>query len=125
MSRKELFKRINALCEELNEKYYINCGGCCFVAYCLAEQLEIYNIPYTIIRYGRNKHYSIKVSDRYLNRDYYRKEEIRDYLTTWNSKDLLDYYHNNYWNRSYETKYNGCVKKYIKAVFDKYGNNRT
>ena len=69
------------------------------------------NLAFTIIKYGRDRHYSIKVSDRYLNRDYYRKEEIRDYLTTWNSKDLLDYYHNNYWNKSYKTKYNGCVKK--------------
>lgn len=125
MSKKELFKQLNALCEELNEKYYINCGGCCYVAYCLAEQLEIYHIPFTVIRYGRNRHYSIKVSDRYLNRDYYRKEEISEYLTTWNSKNLFEYYHNNYWNDTYEPKYNGCVKKAIKAVFNKYGNNRT
>jgi len=125
MSRKELFKQLNALCEELNEKYYINCGGCCYVAYCLAEQLEIYHIPFTVIRYGRNRHYSIKVSDRYLNRDFYRKEEIGDYLITWTSKDLIEYYNNNYWNDTYEPKYNGCVKKAIKAVFNKYGNNRT
>ena len=49
MSRKELFKQINRLCEELNFKYNINCGGCCYVAAVLAEQLELHNIPFEIV----------------------------------------------------------------------------
>ena len=126
MSRKELFKQLNALCKELDYKYDINRGGCCYVASCLAEQLEIHNIPYKAIQYGLGNHFSIKVSDRYLNRCDYRKSEINSGCESFKlSKDLFDYYYNNTWNETYEPRYNGCVKKAIKAVFDKYGNNRT
>ena len=123
MSRKELFKRINALCEKLDYKYDINRGGCCYVAACLAEQLEIHNIPFKAIQYGLGNHFSIKVSDRYLNRCDYKKNEIKGYLES--SKELFDNYYDHTWNETYEPKYNGCVKKAIKAVFNKYGNNRT
>jgi hypothetical protein len=123
MSRKELFKQLNALCEELDYKYNINRGGCCYVAACLAEQLEIHNIPFKAIQYGLGNHFSIKVSDRYLNRCDYRKNEINCYLES--SKELLDNYYHHTWNVTYEPKYNGYVKKAIKTVFDKYGNNRT
>jgi len=127
MSRKELFKRINALCKELDYKYEINYGGCCFVAYCIAEQLEIHNIPYRAIQYGYGNHFSIKVSDRYLNRCNYKKNEINDdsNYSLKSSKELLYHYRHHTWNEIYEPKYNGCVKKAIKAVFNKYGNNRT
>lgn len=123
MNRKELFKQLNELCEELDYKYDINRGGCCYVAYCLAEQLEIHNIPFKAVQYGLGNHFSIKVSDRYLNRDSYRKDEINCYLES--SKELLDNYHHHTWNETYEPKYNGCVKKAIKAVFNKYENSRT
>jgi hypothetical protein len=126
MNRKELFKQLNALCEKLDYKYDINRGGCCYVAACLAEQLEKYNIPYTAIQYGLGNHFSIKVSDRYLNRCDYKKNEINNTYEPFESfKDLLHYYHHHTWNETYEPKYNGCVKKAIKAVFNKYGNNRT
>lgn len=123
MSRKELFKQLNALCEKLDYKYDINRGGCCYVAACLAEQLEIHNIPFKAIQYGFGNHFCIKVSDRYLNRCDYKKKEINGYLKS--SKELFDNYYNNTWNETYEPKYNGCVKDTIKAVFNKYGNNRT
>ena len=55
MNRKELFKQLNTLCNELDYKYWVNNGGCCYVAACLAEQLEIHNIPYTAVQYGFRK----------------------------------------------------------------------
>lgn len=45
MNRKKLFTKLNQLCLELDNKYNINCGGCCYVAACIAEQLESFNIP--------------------------------------------------------------------------------
>ena len=125
MSKKDLFKQLNALCEKLDNKYCINNGGCCYVAACLAEQLELHNIPFTVIHYDiYGCHYAIKVSDRYLNRCGYRKKEIYEYLD-WSSEQLIYHYRHHSWNELYEKKYNGCVKKYIKSIFSKYGNNRT
>lgn len=125
MSKKELFKKVNELCIYLDSKYHINDGGCCYVAACLAEQLEKHNIPFSIVHYNIcGCHYAIKVSDRYLNRCCFKKNEILEYLD-WPSNKLFEYYNNEDWNETYLRKYNGCVKKYIKAVFDKYENCRT
>ena len=125
MSKKELFKQLNRLCEELNYKYNINCGGCCYVAAVLAEQLELHNIPFTVIHYDLcGCHYAIKVSDRYLNRDDYKKKEIYEYLK-WSSEKLYKVYYESDWNECYNKKHNPTVKKSIGKIFLKYENRRT
>lgn len=125
MSRKELFKQLNRLCEELNYKYNINCGGCCYVAAVLAEQFELYSIPFIVIHYNKwGCHYAIKVSDRYINRDDYKKSEISEYLN-WSSSDLFKVYNDGDWNKSYSTRNNLTVKKAIVKIFSKYENRRT
>jgi hypothetical protein len=125
MNKKELFKQLNQLCISLNSTYNINCGGCCYVAACLAEQLEKYNISFEIIHYNRyNCHYAIKVSDRYLNRDYYKKREITEILNC-SSKQLFNVYYENNWNSTYKIHFNDTVKQAIIKLFDKYENSRT
>ena len=42
-----ILDELNSLCDNLNYKYSINSGGCCFVAFCIATQLEKYGIPYS------------------------------------------------------------------------------
>ena len=109
MNRKRLFKEINKLCIYLQNKYNINNGGCCYVAACIAEQLELYSIPFKIIHYDLfSCHYCIKVSDRYLNRDDYKKREISEILEC-SSKTLYNIY--------YE-------RKHIKELFNYYCENR-
>ena len=125
MNRKELFKQVNELCCNLDNKYNINCGGCCYVAACIAEQLELKGIPFKVIHYDLYScHFAIKVSDRYLNRCDYRKKEITE-IPNWTSKDLFEYYRRGDWNWKYEPKNNRTVKNSIKSVFSKYENCRT
>lgn len=125
MSRKELFKEVNELCRYLDNKYNINCGGCCFVAACLAEQLESKRIPFEIIHYDLyGCHYAIKVSDRYLNRCDYRKHEITEYLNLTSEELFLRYYEET-WSSTYNSDHNDFVKDSIKSVFSKYENCRT
>lgn len=121
MTRKELFKSLNNLCEEMNFSYNINCGGCCFVAAVIAKQLEIYNIPFKVSATYSPTHYWIKVSDRYINRDGFHAEEILN----WNSHSLYDFYYANDWNYYYNRKWNLIVETRIKSLFNKYGNKRT
>lgn len=120
MNRQELFKNLNNLCCEMNDSYNINCGGCCFVAAVIAEQLEIYNIPFEVIRCWSSTHYWIKVSDRYINRDRFKKEEILN----WNSECLYNEYYGEDWNDRYNRKWNMIVKTRISSLFKKYGNKR-
>ena len=125
MSRKELFKQLNRLCEDLNYKYNINSGGCCYVAAVLAEQFELHNIPFTVIHYNKyGCHYAIKVSDRYINRDDYGKGEISEYLD-WSSSDLFEVYNDGDWNKCYSTRNNLTVRNSIVKIFSKYENRRT
>lgn len=121
MNKKELFKSLNSLCCEMNESYNINCGGCCFVAAVIAEQLEIANIPFLIAVTYHPTHYAIKVGDRYINRDYYRfyTEDLKE----WNSEYLYDEYDEGYWNNCYNRKWNLIVRTRIKSIFRKYGNS--
>ena len=123
MNKKRLFKQLNSLCKELQNCYNINNGGCCFVAATIAEQFEIYNIPFTVIRYDlEGLHYAIRVNDRIINRDDHFCREIIDefYIS---SEGLYTIYQNNNWNPWYNTKYNITVSSKIKSLF--YANNRT
>lgn len=125
MNKKELFKQVNKLCYNLDNKYNINCGGCCYVAACIAEQLELKGIPFKVIHYDLyGCHFAIKVSDRYLNRSDYKKKEITE-ISNWTSKDLFRHYHKEDWNSTYKPKNNRTVKNSIKSIFSKYENRRT
>lgn len=124
MNKKELFKQVNKLCYNLDNKYNINCGGCCYVAACIAEQLELKGIPFKVIHYDLyGCHFAIKVSDRYLNRSDYKKKEIIE-ISNWTSKDLFRHYHKEDWNSIYKPKNNRTVKNSIKSIFSKYENRR-
>jgi len=125
MTKKQLFTSINNLCKELDNKYNINCGGCCFVAAVIAEQLEKHNIFYTLIHYDKYScHYAIRVNDRILNRcDYNFREIVFDeYLP---SDTIFFTYYNESWNKMYNKKWNLIVKTKIKSIFKKYENSRT
>lgn len=125
MNKKELFKQVNKLCYNLDNKYDINCGGCCYVAACIAEQLELKEIPFKVIHYDLcGCHFAIKVSDRYLNRSDYKKREIIE-IPNWTSKELFKYYYKGGWNSTYKTENNRTVKNSIKSIFSKYENRRT
>ena len=123
MNRKKLFTKLNQLCLELDNKYNINCGGCCYIAACIAEQLESFNIPFEIIHYDMcGCHYAIKVSDRYINRSDYKKKEIYEILD-YSSEEMFDIYYNGDWNSTYKRKYNSIVHRKIKNLFNE--NSRT
>ena len=123
MNRKKLFTKLNQLCLELDNKYNINCGGCCYIAACIAEQLERFNIPFEIVHYDIcGCHYAIKVSDRYINRSDYEKKEIYEILD-YSSEEMFDIYYHGDWNNTYERKYNSIVHRKIKNLFNE--NSRT
>lgn len=122
MTRKELFKRLNSLCENMNCSYNINCGGCCYVAAVISEQLEIYGIPFKVAVTYSPTHYAIKVNDRFINRD--RFKFFEEDLFPWDSKHLYNIYRYEDWNDYYNRRWNLIVQTRIKSLFKKYENSR-
>lgn len=55
----KLINFINDLCIKLSGRYHINCGGCCYLAYLLAKNLEQLNIRYDFVieEYGIKSSY--------------------------------------------------------------------
>ncbi len=105
----------------MNDDYNINCGGCCYVAAVLAEQLENYKIPFKVAIAYCPTHYWIKVSDRHINRDDFQKEYLKD----WTSERLYYIYYNENWNDCYNRKWNLIVKTRIVSLFKKCENSRS
>lgn len=128
MSRQELFKELNRLCEVLDYSYNINSGGCCLVAAIIAKQLEESNIPFTVIHYDKYAcHYAIRVKDRIINRSGYHYDEITsDKMLS--SEELYDIYLNKledgYWNSCYNRQKNLIVRTKISVLFKKYNGNK-
>ena len=46
-----LAERLNKLCRFLDEEYDVNCGGCCYIAYCLARLLSRDKFKFKVIIY--------------------------------------------------------------------------
>lgn len=44
---------INNLCEFLDNEYYINEGGCCFIASLISKYLDKLKIPYELVAYDQ------------------------------------------------------------------------
>jgi len=129
MTRNQLLTALNKLCHEMEDYYDINCGGCCYIAAVIAENLESVNIPFALIHYGLHScHYAIKVNDRYLNRSDCRKEEIVDFDEDITSEEIYNIYYdgdyNGEWNKMYNKRWNLIVSSRIKALFRKYANSR-
>ena len=45
----ELASRLNNLCNDLNQQFHVNWGGCCYIAHCITKLLELDNVQYSVI----------------------------------------------------------------------------
>ena len=137
--------KLKKLITFIDNAYDINYGGCCYLSYIVAKQLEKHNIPYlvgitsygdfdiseiksNINRRSRNGvfnfddyacyHISIKIGHLDVNviEDTYDVEYIN--LT---SKDLYWLYNkglkNGDWNPTYNTNNNQIISKFINVLF--------
>ena len=126
----DLFNKINSLCDCLNTIYHTNYGGCCYVAYVIAEILEREDIPFEVLvsepRYEDDGYpddfedlddsvYHIcleakPIKDTYrINVGTYSEEEYFHYNNI-TSQDIYNFYTNNVWNSFYEMAKNKFIK---------------
>ena len=140
----ELASRLNSLCNKLHDEFAINCGGCCFTAYCIAKLLEKDGFNFSLIVFDSEcklknytelselpdtmEHYAIILEhDDNINAEaincieddfdkFYQGFEVT-------SEDILNYYLNNEWNSLYQTVYNDLIQSLIERVYYEFTNS--
>ena len=130
----KVYQQLNELCAVLHDRYCINWGGCAFVAYCVARNLEKLSISYKVVLDGRLSakelfcrrlscaHVFIVAEDKYLVNDDYSYIHINNIpsyrIIELTSKELLKYYREaNTWNKEYNKVLNSIVSRKINKFF--------
>lgn len=65
---KQITESINSLCELLDKEYDINNGGCCYIAYLIAKELDKLNIKYTLKIFDSEKKDRISIKNEVLRK---------------------------------------------------------
>lgn len=130
-NKRELCKKLNELCEKFDKKYYINSGGCCFVALTIAKELEKLGIKYSLKvtnyypigrkNFPENVIEANTCSHYYIHINYYGdiNADNERYISTFtniNVKTLKYIYSKGYWNDDYNTLNNKKIIKQIKNI---------
>ena len=136
-----LIGSLNKACHILNNKYHINCGGCCFAAYCVAQLLEKAKIDFYLVVFDYDyefyretnlsdlktsfNHYAIRVklgnNNLTVNGGNYRKANYKEFKVT--SEDILNHYKGNLWNTFYNTANNRKVQTTIEQTYYEFTKN--
>ena len=130
---KELSARLDKLCKFLDEIYNINCGGCCYVAACLAECLQKDNISYQVVvlecpedvvKFSKIQrsccHYFLSINNNDINgydevgNDEYQVFDGVSY------RSLFNHYKKCGWNNVYDRDKNKFIKTIIKRYYEDF-----
>ena len=143
-----LKKTLNRLFEYLDETFYINEGGCCFVAYVLAKRLEYIGEEFKLVLYDNDLEFtnSSEVKESIENRDTQKcpngchtcchyaimienigilnpsdfDDEKEMIIKGVSSDDILWIYEQGRWNDNYNSALNDIIEQNINSVFDAY-----
>lgn len=138
----ELVEGLNNLCNQLHTLYHINCGGCCYTAYCIAKMLEQVDLRFSLVVFDNEyevhsinhlqdlpesmQHYAIVLNDqektRCLNCEL-SDFRIHHQIYQTNSLEILDYYLNNAWNDEYDRNNNPIVQTLIEKFCYEFFNS--
>lgn len=139
----ELASRLNSLCDDLDQQFHVNWGGCCYIAHCITKLLELDNVQYSVIVFDDEcilmrcksfndlprsmAHYAVMLGSG-VNPECTINCEESDYdlyFKTFDttSQDLLDHYLDNDWNSYYETEHNQEVLTIIEEYYYEFTKN--
>jgi len=139
---KKLKTELSRLFTFLDKNYNINWGGCCWLTYCLANNLERLNIPFSLVIYNgegnaeeaRNNimertpafptgcetafHYTLKAKGLgILNKS---KGDPFILVKDVDSEDIRWIYDEGNWNECYNSRLNDEIKNLVETVFRIY-----
>ena len=123
-----VINHINSICNTFHELYNLNWGGCCYMAYIIADYLEKNNIPFNVVIIDDSNyfddwdnitrsvsHVSIKVKDTLINYSEDYNSYFKSSFPSISSKDLLSYYNKVSWC----TIYSKAENSFLKSLFNK------
>ena len=135
-SYRTIYRGLDAICECLNTLYNTNSGGCCYIAYCIAQLLEKDSIPFDVIVFDdfdaetlselSEECYHIAIRIVIDDEDYIINQgdfELDDEITVFEnvtSDDLFKYYKRFKWNRVYEVFRNKFIKYVITLLYENF-----
>lgn len=113
---------INFILEELNNKYHFNSGGCCYVAYLIAKELERIGDPFQLVVQSSStrvgNHYCLcSLKFGFINEDIRYDQRV---IFTASSETIKRIYDENGWSMKYDTRNNKALEKEIKHIFSIY-----
>lgn len=133
LRKSNLITLLNHICKRLDIDYNINSGGCCFVAYCIAKELENLGIDFKLRVYGAYEddfydipysmdHYVIVTSRRIINLGHFQKRrDWKEYNIS--SEEIFDHYKCGDWNYRYSRRWNLIVQTIIHSKIRKFYDN--
>lgn len=65
---RSLVKSLNSLCKFLHDTYMVNYGGCCFLAYLIAQHLDQLGLEYDLVIYDEYKKNRVSIEHEVLSR---------------------------------------------------------
>lgn len=112
---------INEILSDMNNRYHFNSGGCCYVAYLIAKELERLNEPFKLVIQSssqKGNHYCI-ACNRFgtINplMEYVSQVKFRA-----SSETIKKIYADNEWSLKYDTCNNKLLKDEINRLFSIY-----
>lgn len=145
--RQKLIEELNNLCDKLDKKYDINCGGCCYIAYLISLVLSTFNIKYKLTIYDhevnfhkkleirnniRNNrgfpcrldtanHYAISISGRTINKSTFSPRPGKHLNISYiKPEEIKEMYTKGDWNDYYNRSHNGHISKLFYKIIKKY-----
>ena len=126
---------MHQVCCLLDNLYDINCGGCCYVAWCLASLLTDDNIDYNVEVVSSyeelesccsfnelddaHSHYGISIGGYYININDYTIDDALYHNSFENvtPDELKKHYDTNYWNSCYDIDKNDFIYNIVKQFY--------
>jgi len=146
----KLVDDLNLLCENLANTYNINEGGCCFIAYLIAQHLDRLKLLYQLIVYSDEKKNKLGISHEVFSmiKNFKEKESSITghntcyhyaiylesggtinpgersyiyYISGLSFKNIKWVYKVGNWNPRYNIHFNRRIRKIVNSFFNEYG----
>lgn len=142
-----VFENLNSICSCLDKIYRINNGGCCYIAYIIADILYKEGIDYEVVVVPddgtdlpdefediKDSAYHVFIKVKFKDEDYLinsdgcslEGDDIEYEARSYNNvipEEILNYYNSFHWNWVYNTVKNKFIKYVINLLYDNFSSS--
>lgn len=142
-----VFENLNSICSCLDKIYRINNGGCCYIAYIIADILYKEGIDYEVVVVPeedsdlpdkfediKDSAYHVFIKVKFKDEDYLinsddcslEGDDIEYEARSYNNvtpEEILNYYNSFHWNWVYNAVKNKFIKYVINLLYDNFSSS--